>query len=85
MSLGPWCGPSSMSLWPWCDLSDPAPVYRRPAASTSNSLPHGIEPSEFLEASRNCLTPAEIIDKYRESVVHYSKVSRQHGQGEGNG
>ena len=46
----------------------------RPPPSTTNSLPHGIEPSEFLEASKNCLTPSEIVDKYRESVVHYSKV-----------
>ncbi|XP_037073771.1 LOW QUALITY PROTEIN: trafficking protein particle complex subunit 9-like [Pollicipes pollicipes] len=45
----------------------------RPATGSSNSLPHGIEPAEMLEASRGCLTPSEIVDKYRESVVHYSK------------
>ncbi|KAF0306108.1 Trafficking protein particle complex subunit 9 [Amphibalanus amphitrite] len=50
-----------------------ARVCRTGRPSASNSLPHGIEPAEFLEASRSCLTPAEIVDKYRESVVHYSK------------
>ncbi|KAK7074230.1 Trafficking protein particle complex subunit 9 [Halocaridina rubra] len=39
----------------------------------TNSLPTGLEPSVAKQTSKNCFTPEEIVDKYREAIVHYSK------------
>ncbi|CAG0883588.1 unnamed protein product [Darwinula stevensoni] len=39
----------------------------------SHSLPNGLDPSEVKNAAANCLSPEDIIDKYREAIIHYSK------------
>lgn len=39
---------------------------------TSSSLPNGIDRYDYK--IKNCLSPEEIIEKYKEVVLHYSKV-----------
>ena len=47
----------------------------RSGSITTNSLPAGLEPSVVKQTSKYCLSADEIVDKYREAVLHYSKVS----------
>ncbi|ODN02451.1 Trafficking protein particle complex subunit 9 [Orchesella cincta] len=55
--------------------------YKVAAIGTTNSLPPGLDPEQiggFKPMIKNCLTPAEILEKYREAVTHYGKY-RQAG------
>lgn len=47
----------------------------RNGAVNTNSLPTGLDPIIVKQTSKHCLSPDDIIDKYREAIVHYSKVS----------
>ncbi|XP_014668848.1 PREDICTED: trafficking protein particle complex subunit 9-like isoform X2 [Priapulus caudatus] len=44
---------------------------RRSGSFTSSSLPNGIDRYDYK--IKNCLTPEEVIEKYKEVVLHYSK------------
>ncbi|KAK3861552.1 hypothetical protein Pcinc_028634 [Petrolisthes cinctipes] len=45
----------------------------RNGSVNTNSLPTGLEPTVARQSSKHCLSPDDIVDKYRESIVHYSK------------
>ncbi|XP_037775449.1 protein brunelleschi-like [Penaeus monodon] len=45
----------------------------RNGAVNTNSLPTGLDPTIVKQTSKHCLSPDDIIDKYREAIVHYSK------------
>lgn len=46
---------------------------RRNGSITTNSLPTGLDPATVKQGSKYCLTPDDIVEKYREAIVHYSK------------
>ena len=46
----------------------------RNGSINTNSLPTGLEPTIVKQTSKHCLSPDDIVDKYREAIVHYSKV-----------
>lgn len=51
--------------------------YKVAAIGTTNSLPPGLDPEQiggYKPMIKNCLPPAEILEKYREAVTHYGKV-----------
>lgn len=45
----------------------------RNGSINTNSLPTGLEPTIVKQTSKHCLSPDDIVDKYREAIVHYSK------------
>ncbi|XP_066984231.1 protein brunelleschi [Macrobrachium rosenbergii] len=45
----------------------------RNGSVNTNSLPTGLEPSVAKQANKLCFSPDDIVDKYREAIVHYSK------------
>ncbi|XP_042221045.1 protein brunelleschi-like isoform X1 [Homarus americanus] len=45
----------------------------RNGSVNTNSLPAGLDPSIVKQTSKHCLSPDDIVDKYREAIVHYSK------------
>ncbi|XP_045585316.1 protein brunelleschi isoform X2 [Procambarus clarkii] len=45
----------------------------RNGSVNTNSLPTGLDPTVVKQTSKHCLSPDEIVDKYREAIVHYSK------------
>lgn len=47
----------------------------RNGSINTNSLPTGLEPTVARQSSKLCLSPDDIVEKYRESIVHYSKVN----------
>uniref|UniRef100_T1J6X1 Uncharacterized protein n=1 Tax=Strigamia maritima TaxID=126957 RepID=T1J6X1_STRMM len=77
------CAASAVTLYPrhqkksmslHRNLSFPvgaSPNRPRPGSFSSHSLPNGMDPLEFK--CKNCLSHDEIIDRYREAIVHYSK------------
>lgn len=46
----------------------------RNGSVNTNSLPTGLDPTVVKQTSKHCLSPDDIVDKYREAIVHYSKV-----------
>ena len=52
---------------------NPNKVRNNPS-SNSNSLPVGLDPSLPKQTSKFCLSPDDIVEKYKEAIVHYSKV-----------
>lgn len=48
----------------------------RNGSINTNSLPSGLEPTIVKQTSKHCLSPDDIVEKYREAIVHYSKVRR---------
>ncbi|KAL7645759.1 UNVERIFIED_CONTAM: hypothetical protein RMT77_002654 [Armadillidium vulgare] len=51
---------------------NPNKVRNNPS-SNSNSLPVGLDPSLPKQTSKFCLSPDDIVEKYKEAIVHYSK------------
>lgn len=47
--------------------------HRQTNSLPSNSLPVGLNPTAAKSLSKHCLTPDNLINKYREAIVHYSK------------
>lgn len=47
--------------------------HRQTNSLPSNSLPAGLNPSAAKVLSKHCLTADNLINKYREAIVHYSK------------
>lgn len=45
----------------------------RNGSVNTNSLPTGLEPSVAKQTNKHCFSPDDIVDKYREAIVHYSK------------
>ncbi|KAK8728604.1 hypothetical protein OTU49_009040 [Cherax quadricarinatus] len=45
----------------------------RNGSVNTNSLPTGLDPTIVKQTSKHCLSPDDIVDKYREAIVHYSK------------
>lgn len=45
----------------------------RNGSVNTNSLPSGLDPTVAKQTSKHCLSPDDIVDKYREAIVHYSK------------
>jgi len=49
-------------------------LFRSSSIST-NSLPSGMSPAELQQEVQNVLSPEDIPKRYREAIIHYSKVS----------
>ncbi|KAF2361387.1 TRAPP II complex Trs120 [Trinorchestia longiramus] len=47
--------------------------HRQTNSLPSNSLPTGLTPTAAKHLSKHCLSPDNLINKYREAIVHYSK------------
>uniref|UniRef100_A0A6A7FTM0 Protein brunelleschi-like n=1 Tax=Hirondellea gigas TaxID=1518452 RepID=A0A6A7FTM0_9CRUS len=47
--------------------------HRQTNSLPSNSLPSGLSPTAAKHLSKHCLTSDNLINKYREAIVHYSK------------
>ncbi|GLG96735.1 Protein brunelleschi, partial [Gryllus bimaculatus] len=57
-------------------LPEGSPGKQRSSAISTNSLPNGIQPADVQQAQQemnNLLTPEEVLKRYREAIIHYSK------------
>jgi hypothetical protein len=50
-------------------------VFFRSSSISTNSLPSGMSPAEVQQEVQNVLSPEDIPKRYREAIIHYSKVS----------
>ncbi|PSN54921.1 hypothetical protein C0J52_01648 [Blattella germanica] len=57
-------------------LQEGSPGKQRTNSFSTNSLPSGLSPAEVQQEVQNVLSPEEIPKRYREAIIHYSKIQR---------